>query len=143
MGQKDYQQCMVVKRLIHLMGWKITFHRCPIVREADGLAMSSRNVRLNPDERQRATAIYKALLSIVNAGSPNTASPTTTSSIALSPNTSVPHAQQILEDAQFKIDYIAIADAETLEPVEPGSAGAVTLIAAFQGEVRLIDNMFL
>lgn len=118
MGQKDYQQCMVVQRLIRLMGWEIKFHRCPIVREADGLAMSSRNVRLNPDERQRATAIYKALLSL-------------------------PQARKILEEAQFRIDYIAIADAETLEPVEPGSAGAVALIAAFQGEVRLIDNMIL
>ena len=138
MGQKDYQQCMVVKRLIHLMGWTINFHAAPIIREADGLAMSSRNVRLNPDERQRATAIYKALLSIANAGSP-----TTTSSIAPSPNTSVSHAQKILEEAQFKIEYVAIADTETLEPVEPGSAGAVALIAAFQGEVRLIDNMIL
>lgn len=128
MGQKDYQQCMIVKQLIHLMGWKITFHRCPILREADGLAMSSRNVRLNPDERQRATAIYKALLSIASA---------------TRPDTTLPHAQKILEDAQFRIDYIATADAETLQPVEPGSAGAVALIAAFQGEVRLIDNMIL
>ncbi|HMI63103.1 MAG TPA: pantoate--beta-alanine ligase [Puia sp.] len=138
MGQKDYQQCMVVKRLIHLMGWTINFHSCPILREADGLAMSSRNVRLNPDERQRATAIYKALLFIANAGSP-----TTTPSIGPSPNASVSHAQKILEDAQFKIDYIAIADTETLEPLDPGSPGAVALIAAFQGEVRLIDNMIL
>ena len=128
MGQKDYQQCMVVKRLIHLMGWDITFHAAPIIREADGLAMSSRNVRLNPDERQRATAIYKALLSIANA---------------TAPDTTLPHAQKILEDAQFRVDYIAIADAKTLEPVELGSAGAVALIAAFQGEVRLIDNMIL
>lgn len=118
MGQKDYQQCMVVKRLIHLMGWTIIFHSCPIIREADGLAMSSRNVRLTPDERQRATAIYKAL-------------------------NDLPHARQILEEAQFRIDYIAIADAETLQPVEPGTKGAVALIAAFQGEVRLIDNKVL
>jgi pantoate--beta-alanine ligase len=120
MGQKDYQQCMVVKRLIHLMGWNITFHASPIIREADGLAMSSRNVRLNSGERQRATAIYKALLSI--AGS-------------TSPDTTISHAQKILEDARFRIDYVAIA--------EPGAKGAVALIAAFQGEVRLIDNMIL
>jgi pantoate--beta-alanine ligase len=128
MGQKDYQQCMVVKRLIHLMGWTITFYACPIIRETDGLAMSSRNVRLTPDERQRATAIYRALLSIASSTSPNTA---------------IAHAQKILEDAQFKIDYIAIADAKTLQPVDPGTKGAVALIAAFQGEVRLIDNMIL
>ncbi|HEY4289701.1 MAG TPA: pantoate--beta-alanine ligase [Puia sp.] len=128
MGQKDYQQCMVVKRLIHLMGWNIIFHAGPIIREADGLAMSSRNVRLSPDERQRATAIYKALLSTANA---------------TSPDTTLPNARRMLDDAKFRIDYIAIADAETLEPVEPGSSGAVALIAAFQGEVRLIDNMIL
>src|SRR6201991_5161482 len=73
MGQKDYQQCMIVKRLIHLMGWTINFHTCPIVREADGLAMSSRNVRLNPDERQRATATYKALLSLAGETPTNAA----------------------------------------------------------------------
>jgi len=128
MGQKDYQQCMVVKRLIHLMGWTITFHAAPIIREADGLAMSSRNVRLNPDERQRATAIYKALLAIANAPSSNAI---------------LSDARQLLEEAQFKIDYIAIADAETLQPAEPGTKGAVALIAAFQGEVRLIDNIIL
>src|SRR6201991_410903 len=114
MGQKDYQQCMIVKRLIHLMGWTINFHTCPIIREADGLAMSSRNVRLNPDERQRATAIYKALLSIASATSSNT-SP----SSATFTSTVLPHARQLLEDAQFRIDYISIADAETLRPVEP------------------------
>ncbi len=130
MGQKDYQQCMVVKRLIRLMGWSINFHAGPIIREADGLAMSSRNVRLKPDERQRATAIYRALLSIANTTPP-----------AIAPN--IDHARQLLEDAQFRIDYIALAHAETLEPVEPGSAGAVALIAAFQGEVRLIDNKVL
>jgi pantoate--beta-alanine ligase len=124
MGQKDYQQCLVVQRLIDGMGAKIQLHLCPIIREADGLAMSSRNVRLNPDERYRATAIYKALLSLRSSAS---------SSLA----------KKILEDAQFRVDYVAIADAKTLEPVEPDTPGAVALIAAFQGEVRLIDNMIL
>ena len=124
MGQKDYQQCMVVQRLIGLMGWNIHLHPCPIIREPDGLAMSSRNVRLQPDERQRATAIYKALLSLRSTASPSL-------------------AKKILEEAQFRIDYVEIADAQTLEPVELGSAGAVALIAAFQGEIRLIDNMIL
>ncbi len=141
MGLKDYQQCMVVKRLIHLMGWTIKFHGGPIIREADGLAMSSRNVRLNPDERQRANAIYKALLSMANATSPGSAAGDPP--LSHSNEAALSHARQILEDAQFRIDYIAIADAETLEPVKPGFAGAVALIAAFQGEVRLIDNMIL
>lgn len=135
MGQKDYQQCMVVKRLIFLMGWPIQFHRCPIVREADGLAMSSRNVRLDADQRQRATAIYKALKEIADAVAHGTIP-------ANAPSFFSP-ARDILTDAGFRIDYIAIADAETLEPVQAGSAKVVALIAAFQGEVRLIDNMIL
>jgi pantoate--beta-alanine ligase len=143
MGQKDYQQCLVVQKLIDLIGWKIRFHRCPIVREPDGLAMSSRNVRLNPEERQRSTAIYRALHYLSDAKDITAA---------------LPNARKILEEAQFRIDYVAIADAKTLQPLEPAhkepgspapgspapnSAGAVALIAAFQGEVRLIDNMIL
>ncbi len=62
MGQKDYQQCMVVQRLLTLLGLPIQLHRCPIIREADGLAMSSRNQRLSPAQRANATAIYRALL---------------------------------------------------------------------------------
>ncbi len=124
MGRKDYQQCLVVQRLIEGMGWEIRLHPCPIIREADGLAMSSRNVRLTPDERHRATAIYKALLSLRTSAS---------SSLA----------KKILEEAQFRVDYVEVADAQTLEPVGPDTPGAVALIAAFQGEVRLIDNMIL
>lgn len=135
MGQKDYQQCLVVQRLIDGMGAKVQLHPCPIIREADGLAMSSRNVRLNPDERRRATAIYKALLSLRSSPSLSLASPSGAASLSA--------AQKILEDAQFRVEYVAIADAQTLEPVEPNTRRAVALIAAFQGEVRLIDNMIL
>ena len=123
MGSKDYQQCMVVQRLIQLMDWSIHLHRCPILRESDGLAMSSRNTRLNPQERQRATAIYQVLLSLKSGSSLTT-------------------AQKILDDARFRTDYISICDAETLEPTNP-SPGSIALIAAFQGEVRLIDNLLL
>jgi len=123
MGSKDYQQCMVVQRLIQLMDWSIHLHRCPIVREPDGLAMSSRNTRLTPPERQRATAIYQSLQAL-RSGAPLTI------------------AEKILTDAQFRTDYIATCDPETLEPTDP-SPGSIALIAAFQGEVRLIDNLIL
>src|SRR6201991_1357105 len=142
MGQKDYQQCMIVKRLIHLMGWTINFHTCPIIREADGLAMSSRNVRLNPAERQRATAIYRALSRMKDeytAGPP--------------PDTSPTHwladlkkkAKNTLNDAEFRVEYVEIVDGKTLDQLPetaPGrvekskNTGAVVLVAAFQGEVR-------
>ena len=142
MGAKDYQQCMVVQRLIGIMGWKIRLHRCPIVREADGLAMSSRNVRLNPEERQRATAIYKALLAIKENWGDVLADEIAIAGAAVLTRV-LTKAMQLLADAQFRIDYVEVADGDTLEPVEPGAPNAVALIAAFQGEVRLIDNMIL
>jgi pantoate--beta-alanine ligase len=147
MGSKDYQQCMVVQRLLAIMALPTTLHRCPILREPDGLAMSSRNTRLNPVQRKNALAIYRALQAIKEGWSAGTP---VTQLIA--------EATTILEAASFRVDYVSIADAATLEPLpadavapsdhlrNAGSAGhssAVALIAAFQGEVRLIDNMVL
>jgi pantoate--beta-alanine ligase len=138
MGSKDYQQCMVVQRLLHLMALPTTLHRCPILREPDGLAMSSRNVRLDPDQRTRATAIYTALQGIREAW--------TTAADAGRTNTIEPliaKAAAHLENAGFRIDYIAITDTNTLAAPPPRADYAVALIAAFMGEVRLIDNMTL
>ena len=101
MGSKDYQQCMVVQRLLQLMGLPTTLHRCPIVREADGLAMSSRNVRLDPDQRSRSTAIYKALQAI-RQGWPGPITPL------------VEKATGMLEKAGFRVDYVSIADRKSL-----------------------------
>lgn len=132
MGQKDYQQCMVIQRLLLIMALPACLHKCPIVREPDGLAMSSRNLRLTPEQRTRATAIYQALLLL--AGVWRTA-----------PASALSQAEAILKQADFQIDYITIADAATLEPVAgpDNAAPIVALIAAFQGEIRLIDNMIL
>lgn len=132
MGQKDYQQCMVIARLLTLMEIPTRLHRCPIIREPDGLAMSSRNLRLNPAQRANATAIYHALLLLSRQ-------------FRIAPTSALIAAGVILKEADFQIDYISVADACTLEPVPDPITGAdvVALIAAFQGEVRLIDNMIL
>jgi pantoate--beta-alanine ligase len=139
MGSKDYQQCMVVQRLLVIMGLPTTLHRCPILREADGLAMSSRNTRLDPTQRTNALAIYRALRSIKEGWSAD-------APIAQL----IASATTLLEAAAFRVDYVSIADATTLQPlsdaVGPSSRrhdSAIALIAAFQGEVRLIDNMLL
>jgi pantoate--beta-alanine ligase len=143
MGQKDYQQCMVVQRLLVIRGMKTLLHPCPIVREPDGLAMSSRNVRLTPEQRTKATAIYQALLTI-KRGWEGTRGWEEGKTLA---KELTDQARTILEKADFRVDYVEIADAATLEPVlggaRAGEAKAVALIAAFQGEVRLIDNMTL
>lgn len=133
MGQKDYQQCMVVKRLLSLINSQTALHTCPTLREPDGLAMSSRNMRLNATERQQAVAISKALFTIKDQLQQHP------------PAVLVNNATNLLQQHQFKIDYVAIADANTLQPVSNwnGQQPLVALIAAFQNEVRLIDNLVL
>lgn len=135
LGQKDYQQCMVLTKLVELMnkkGW-IKINICPTLREADGLAMSSRNMRLNKEERQTATTIFKALTYLKEH------------IYQLPVDTLQQHAHDMLTANGFKPDYVTIADATTLMPLEKieKNTKAVALIAAFLNEVRLIDNMIL
>jgi pantoate--beta-alanine ligase len=133
MGQKDFQQCLVVKRLIRLLNLEVEFQAVPTVREEDGLALSSRNRRLTVEQRKNASAIFQALTYIRN-----TIIPGDTSSV-------IEAARKILDGAHFKTDYISISNAEDLQPVQvfDGKVKTLALIAAFQGEVRLIDNMLL
>lgn len=133
MGQKDYQQCMVVKRLIQILQLPIDLITCPTVREKDGLAMSSRNKRLGINQRQKAVGIYFALKHIQENILPG------------SLKSLKRKAKALLEQYEFKIDYVEIADALSLEIVEEWDASQklVALIAAYQDEVRLIDNMMI
>jgi pantoate--beta-alanine ligase len=139
LGQKDYQQCMVISKLIdldHLAGIKVNI--CPTLRESDGLAMSSRNIRLNKEDREKAPAIYQALQYIkknVEKGN-------------LQELKSIASAK--LREQGFKVDYIEIANAATLhiinDPIAIGWDGKeklVALAAAFLNEIRLIDNLLL
>jgi len=132
MGSKDYQQCMVIQRLLQLVDLPTALHRCPIMREPDGLAMSSRNVRLNPEERFFAAGIHMALLTIRDAWAARNGI-----------GDILDKATAILEENHFRIDYVSIANGTTLEPLTAWQKDAVALIAAFMGEVRLIDNMNL
>jgi pantoate--beta-alanine ligase len=133
MGQKDYQQCMVVSRLLQLMRSPIELITCPTLRETDGLAMSSRNMRLSPEDRQKATTIYKCLTLIKEEYNKGVAWPVIKDK-----------AGKLLTDTGFRIDYVELADAATLQPAETAGPGPkVALIAAFLGEVRLIDNMLM
>jgi pantoate--beta-alanine ligase len=133
MGQKDYQQCLVVKRLLQIMDDDAVLHRCPTLREADGLAMSSRNLRLSTEERQKAIVISKALLhmsSELAAGNLEDCRK---------------EAWEMLEHNGLKPDYVEMADAETLMAINEWSKEkpVVILIAAYMNEVRLIDNMVI
>ncbi len=134
-GQKDYQQCMVISRLIDITpGFEnIEMNIVPTMREENGLAMSSRNMRLSDGQRANAATIYQTLIYLKEHLAQGDLS-----NILMS-------AYEKLVDGGFKPDYVSIADAKTLQPVENWDGGTplVALIAAFLGEVRLIDNMVL
>lgn len=134
MGRKDYQQCMVVKRLIELNNIPTRLSIVDTLREADGLAMSSRNMRLQPGDRQNALAIYRALNYIKQH-------------IHITPlhQLTAEASNIVLQGGFDKIDYIQVCNADTLQPVETadGTTPLVALAAAFIGGVRLIDNVLV
>jgi pantoate--beta-alanine ligase len=131
LGQKDYQQCMVIKKMIELTGLNTTVAVCPTLRETDGLAMSSRNMRLNEDERKKAVFIYQTLQLVKQQITPGYL------------NDIKDKAINYLNAEGFKTDYVEIADAATLELQDfwDGKLPLVILTAAYLNEVRLIDNM--
>ncbi len=134
-GQKDYQQCMVIKKLIELTGFNnITkLHISPTLREPDGLAMSSRNMRLTKEERTKATGIIQTL----NFVKENLQKGDLT--------TLKKQATKNLSEKGFKVDYVEIANADTLQIKDSwdGKEKLVTLAAAFMNNTRLIDNVIL
>lgn len=130
LGRKDYQQCMVIQRMMTLRGFKAELRIGETIRETDGLAMSSRNMRLDGEQRIQALAIYESLIYIKKHIAPGNQDQLLTA------------AASILLAQGFRIDYIALTD-PLLHPIETwdGQTGVVALIAAYLGEVRLIDNM--
>lgn len=133
MGQKDYQQCMVIKRLLDIIQINTEFVACPTVREADGLAMSSRNLRLNNEERRKAVMIFQTLSTIKTRLQKGP--------LAVLKEQGV----KMLESGGFTVDYVEIADQNTLQLVDnwKGSTPLIALAAAYIGDVRLIDNMMM
>lgn len=133
-GQKDYQQSAVIRQMVADLNVPIEIRVCPTVREPDGLAMSSRNAYLSPDDRKRATALSQALgeaQRLAAAGERNAA----TLQLAM---------REILARAGItQIDYAAVVDAQTLEDVSTITGNAIALIAARVGTTRLIDNALL
>lgn len=132
-GQKDYQQCMVVNRLVQLMNIKTEIIIAPTQREKDGLAMSSRNMRLSAEARAIAPSIYNMLVWIKDTIEPGPLDDIVTESC------------NKLKQAGFAPDYVSIANAATLELVDTwdGKTKLVALTAAFIDGVRLIDNLVL
>ena len=131
LGRKDYQQCMVISRLIELTKINTEVVICPTLREPDGLAMSSRNLRLNENQRRTAVQIYETMQLIKTEIAPGNLSHLRQK------------AENKLSDAGFRVDYVEIADATSLEPINVwnGQQKAVVLVAAYLDDIRLIDNL--
>lgn len=134
-GEKDYQQLRVVERMVRDLNVPTTIVLCPTVREPDGLAMSSRNVRLAPADRKAALVLSKALEAARAACANGERDGEALRRIA---------EDVIRGEPRARLDYVAVVDRETLEPLERLDArGAACLVAARIGAVRLIDNLRL
>jgi pantoate--beta-alanine ligase len=134
LGQKDYQQCMVIKKLIELAGFNTALTIVPTIRENSGLALSSRNLRLSEKDKETAAVIYRSLQFLRQNIQPGDLSSYEEKARGM-----------IMETGFEKIDYVTIADANSLEPVTlwNGQTALVALVAAFIGGIRLIDNLRL
>ena len=131
-GQKDFQQLAIIRRMVEMLGLKVEIVSCPTVREADGLAMSSRNMLLNPKQRASAPIISKTLAQARN----NMEQMSVKEMIEWVKN-------EINKNPELNVEYFEIADAKTLQPVSQWNSTkqAVGCIAVQVGQVRLIDNI--
>ena len=133
-GQKDFQQVQIIRRLVEDLNLSLRLVICPIVREADGLALSSRNALLSSDARKAAAVLQQCLRHgemLVHRGETDAA------------NLLTAMREVVNKEPLVTFDYLVLADPARLEPVDRASAGTVALIAARVGSVRLIDNLIL
>ncbi|MCD6363673.1 MAG: pantoate--beta-alanine ligase [Synergistetes bacterium] len=133
-GLKDYQQYLIVKRMVKDLNLGIEIIGHPIVREPDGLAMSSRNVYLSPEERKSALCLYKSILKAKELVSQGIRSVSELKEEIVKLISSHPYT---------KIDYVEFRDPETLKPVEDVSGPTLLALAVYVGSARLIDNAIL
>jgi pantoate--beta-alanine ligase len=133
-GQKDAAQVAIVRRMVRDLNMDVQIVVCPIVRERDGLAMSSRNAYLDPQQRKQALVLYRALMRVqflADRGERNVTKLLDTGK------------QVIAEEPGARLDYLEIVDPDTLDPVDDLSRGALAAVAAWVGTTRLIDNLLL
>ena len=130
-GQKDAQQVAVIKRMVRDLNMDLEVIACETVREADGLAKSSRNVRLNQEERRASTILQEAL---------QTAEEKLAAGIRASGEIQRSIREKLASEASVKLDYAEIVDLETLRPVQRIEAPALVAAAVYVGKTRLIDN---
>jgi len=133
-GQKDAQQAAAIKRMVHDLHMPLQIVVCPIVREPDGLAMSSRNMYLSPEERRSATVLYRALgkaKALYGAGERR-------ADVLVASTKNL-----IAQKKGVKLEYVEAVDPETMEPVKTADRPTLVALAARVGKARLIDNVVL
>lgn len=133
-GQKDAAQVAIIRKMVHDLDMDVEIVVCPIVREADGLAMSSRNAYLDPDQRRHATVLHRSLMRVQMLLDRGEIS---------SPALIAAGRQVVAEEPAAKLDYFEIVNPETLDPVSQVGQGALIAVAAWVGTTRLIDNMLV
>jgi pantoate--beta-alanine ligase len=133
-GQKDAAQVAVLRKMVSDLNLDVELVVCPIVREPDGLAMSSRNAYLSPEQRQQALVLHRSLIRVRAAAEAGERDAAKLIEIG---------KQTIAEEAGARLDYFAIVDPDTLDPVTDISHGALVAVAAYVGATRLIDNIVL
>lgn len=132
-GQKDYQQQLVIRRMVRDLDWGLEIVTCPIIREDDGLAMSSRNRYLSPEDRQRSLVLFRALQLAEQLAASSTV-----------PSVIEAEMRQLIQAEQgVELDYAVVVDRENLDSAADDATTAVALLAAKLGKTRLIDNQEL
>jgi len=133
-GQKDAAQVAIIRRMVRDLNLPVEIVVCPIVREGDGLAMSSRNAYLSPEERKRALVLHWSLervQQLVESGERDAA------------RLVAAGREEFAQESLVRLDYFEVVDPDTLDPVADVSRGALVAVAAYVGATRLIDNILL
>jgi pantoate--beta-alanine ligase len=133
-GQKDAAQVAIIRRMVHDLNFSVEIVACPIVREADGLAMSSRNAYLDPQQRQQALVLHRALMLVKKSWEAGERSARKLVAAGRA---------EVAAEKAVRLDYLEIVDPGTLDPFDNVASGALVAVAGFVGTTRLIDNILL
>ena len=133
-GQKDAAQVAIIRRMVRDLNFPVTIVACPIVREADGLAMSSRNAYLDPQQRQQALVLHHSLEQVEKLWETGERDAVKLAAVG---------RDEVAKEKSVRLDYFEIVDPDSLDPVKMVDRGALLAVAAVVGKTRLIDNILL
>jgi pantoate--beta-alanine ligase len=133
-GQKDAAQVAIIRRMVRDLNFSVAIVTCPIVREPDGLAMSSRNAYLDPGQRKQALVLHRSLMRVEELAAAGE---------SRAERLAAAGREEFSREPSVRLDYFTIVDGDSLDPVNDVSHGALVAVAAYVGSTRLIDNVLL